>query len=897
MFKGMADHVVDRPGGGILLAGLLWSWLLMMGGASGAWAADDFSCRAEVDRVSVAQGESVTLTVQAEGDVSWSADFKLPDLPGVQVFGGGTNQSVSYVNGTTMTTVSKSFFLRIDTDQDFTIGPVVVTSGQGSCSTSPIPIKVTAAEGGGSGAIPPAQTGNRVPAPTPEAQDPVGKAGDDVFITLEADLEEAWLGQQVILSFRYYRRIQPWNNPQFTPPRTEGFWREDLGQERRYRSVVQGRSYNVTEIRYALFPQRTGELRIEPAELSFADQGLERFFSNRRRRGPRVLRTEAVMVKVKPLPQPQPENFSGLVATDVRLMGVTDRETAPRGEPVGWTVQLVSDGFLKGFSGLVLPDPPDSRTHDAGENFNTRLEENRLTSAITLEKVIVPGKEGLLEVPAVELSWFDARSGIYRLARSASQRVMVNPSDRPLPQDDDSGFLRNEVARLAEDLAFIHAVPERLARGGGLNLRSPIWWALLLAPLVLLAGWRLYLVKLSADRRDPAARRRRLALRRARQTLAQVSGCSDPGEQMELLARALTGFTADCRDLPVAAVGPAEVAALAAEAGAESAARRLREIMDLSESWRFGGLGNDQAGAGGREALDPQALTAESLDLLVDLDSRWPGTGGGASSSRSGVLRLFLLVLVLLGGSLNQQAAAQADPQRLMAEAAQAYTEGDLDGALELYERTEAAGVQDPVLHFNLGNTHARRGELGRAVACYLRAQRLAPRDGDIARNLAWVRSHTADLELGEGELPLFIAQIVWVMRHFTVGEWGAALVVLVWLLAGLVAFGWYREGFSDNLRRGCLVLGAALVFVGAVFLWRWQGEEVRRQAVVVVEEAAVRSGPAESFPVLFQVHDGLTVYLEDDQQGWVHLSLGGEKLGWLPRSSLLAVRPEAGDP
>ena len=77
-----------------------------------------------------------------------------------------------------------------------------------------------------------------------------------------------------------------------------------------------------------------------------------------------------------------------------------------------------------------------------------------------------------------------------------------------------------------------------------------------------------------------------------------------------------------------------------------------------------------------------------------------------------------------------------------------------------------------------------------------------------------------------------------------------------------------------------------------SIFIWRWHGQEVRAQAVVIAPEISVHSGPEESFPVLFKVHDGLTVFLEGKQQGWVRISLGGESLGWLPEGGVLPVNP-----
>ena len=871
----------------MVTAGLFLFGFLTWAGSS---LAADFVCRAEVNRTTVPRGETVSLVVTAEGDVSWSADFQVPDIEGVQFFGGGTNQSVSYINGRTLTTVAKTFFLKVDTDQDFTIGSVTITSEGGTCATDPIRIKVIPAAGGSGANIPPNHTGNRTvrPPEEPRTGDATGgRVGDDIFITLEADVDEAWVGQQIILSFKYYRRIQPWNNPQFRAPRTEGFWREDLGQERNYRSVVKGRAYNVTEIRYALFPTHSGDLTIEPAELSFPDQGLDRFFSSRRRRGPRTLRTAPVTIRVKPLPAPQPAGFSGLAASDVRLEGVVDRDSIPRGEPLSWKVQLVSDGFLKGFDALVLPEPEGARTHDAGENFATEVRNNRLLSAITVEKVIVPAHEGLLEVPRVDLSWFDTGSGRYRTARTPVRRVMVNPSNLPFLPEEDSGFLRNEVARLADDLAFIHNVPENPHLGSGSPLSSVAWWTALLGPLVLLAGWRLYLVRISAERRDPAVRRRRRALKTAKAILARVSAETDETARLALLARALSGFVADCLAVPPAAVGPAELAEFCDTLQAPDTGRRLREILELSETARFAGTSGPD---GGNDVSDARKLAAEAGGLLQDLFRRVDLRNGGSGTSGL-IAGLFILLAAL--SQLPGAAAGAADPVRLMAEANQAYTRGDLDKALDLYGQAEELGVRDPVLYFNQGNTFARRGELGKAVACYLRARRLDPRDPDIARNLAWVRRHITDLELGEQELPLFVAQIVWLMRYLTVAEWARVLVVLVWLLAGMIAWGWYREGFSDKLRRTGLVTGAMLLAVAAVLVWRWYGQEVQMEAVVIAPEVSIHSGPEESFPVLFKVHDGLTVLLDDRQQGWVRISLGGEPLGWLPETSIVTVKQE----
>lgn len=846
---------------------------LLIAGAATLLATDvraDVSCQAITDRTSVAVGGEIVLKVTVEGDVGWSAEFELPELEDVEVYDGGTNQTMSMVNGRTRTSVSRTWYLRVGTRRDFTIGPVQVAAAGRTCATEPVTIRVTSAA-----AVKPDDGGNRTAPPSRAVRPP--RTGDEIFVTLEADKTEAWIGEQIILSFRYWRRIQPWNNPSYTAPRSEGFWREELGPERTYRQALGGRTYNVTEIRYALFPTRIGELVVEPASLSFPEDVFDRFFSNRRRsRGPRTLRTDPVTIRVKALPEPAPEGFTGLVANELNLEATVDRDSVPQGEPVGLTVALAADGFLKGFDGLGVTPPPAARLHDAAEEFATDPRGERLRSRITLEKVVVPEEQGELAIPPVWLSWFDADRGAYATAEGVAPAVRVTAGERAgSGERGTSGFMREEIARLGEDLAFIHPVPRRLTMAGAPFTGSPVWWLLAAAPALLLPAWRLVLARWSLERRDPALRRRRRALGAARTALAEV--IREPGPAAAgRIVRAVAGYVADRTDEPPAAVGTAEVRAYCAALDREDLGDRLAGLMDDCDAARFGG---------GAE-LDPEDLARRATTALEELASVREGSPRRVRGAGPAAGTLLLLAAAVLPGTPT----AVTDPVRLLAEGNQAYTEGELDLALDRYVAAREAGVDDPVLHFNLGNTHARRGELGLAMASYERARRRAPRDADIARNMAWVRRHLRDLELASEELPLFIRQFVHVVRMFTLDQWGLTLLALLWALAAVVGWAWYREGFGDGLRRAALLLAAAVLGVGAVTAWRWHGERVVDTGVVVAEEVTVRSGPAPSFPALFKVHDGLTLRVEAAREGWTRVSLGGDWQGWLPAEAVTLV-------
>jgi tetratricopeptide (TPR) repeat protein len=863
-----------------LSAGLLGLLVMafILGGVGSASA--QFTCRAEVDRRSAVTGGTVVLTVTVEGVASGSVDFKLPDMPTAMVSGTSYSRSQTYSNGQSSVTIAKIFYLTVGVAGEFVIEPVVVTDGGRSCETDPIKIEVTNV----GNAIPPSVSGNRVPNPArsngkPDAGNtaPGGQSGDDIFITLEVDRESVWVNQQVILTFRYFHRVNPWNQPQFTPPRTPGFWRENLGPQQEYRTTVGGRAYNVTEIRYAVFPTRAGELSIEPAELSFPDQGLDRFFSSRRRRGPRTLRTDPISIEVKELPAGKPEDFSGLVAREVRLTAQANLESVPRGEAIDFKIQLVSDAFLKGFEGLTVPPLADARIHDAGDDFRTKTEQNRLWGQVTLEKVIVPEKEGRMEMPRVALSWFDVRTGRYRTTNAAIGSVMVTPSDHPYNEQEDSGFLRSEVSRLGQDLVFIHSVPHKIQMGRRVLVASPLWWVGVLLPLVLLGFWRVLLLRRLAD---PDLLKKQNALIRAKALMDQEDNPEAPSPS-ERMARAITGFVADCTNVSRASVGGAEVLAFCQGHKSSEEGLRLAGILEECDTTRYGGAGLDDV---------PGPVFSEVKEILSGLHQRELSVSKSSSHRINSTLPVLILTLLL---GIAADANSATDPARLMAEGNQAYTEGNVEMALELYRQAETLGAHDPDLFFNLGNAHARRGDLGYAVVNYLRAQRLSPNDQDIKDNLAWVRGNIADLELDDSELPLFISQAVAVVFSLTLGQWAMIFLVLVWGFCGLVAYQWKLGKLSDNLRRLVLVTGSSVLILAGIVFWRWRVEEVVQTAVVVVEEVAVRSGPDTTFPVQFMVHDGLTIQIQEERVQWVRISLGGESLGWMPMPSVEMVRRE----
>lgn len=232
-------------------------------------------------------------------------------------------------------------------------------------------------------------------------------------------------------------------------------------------------------------------------------------------------------------------------------------------------------------------------------------------------------------------------------------------------------------------------------------------------------------------------------------------------------------------------------------------------------------------------------------------------------------------------------AQSEVSPTEAMLQANQQYEAGQYAEAIVIYEAIVAAGIENNRLYYNLGNAYFKQGNLGRAILNYRQAQRLTPRDADVAANLKTARSQTTDgLEDSEQGL----ANLVKVAEEWLTLNESAVLALVLWILicyfaALAVVFRRYRRVF------GWIVLGLVIfLVVGAGSIanrlysnWRYP------PAVVVAAEVDVTSGPggADQYLVEFTLHDGTEVYVLENRPGWRRITLPGNLQGWAPAESV----------
>jgi tetratricopeptide (TPR) repeat protein len=218
----------------------------------------------------------------------------------------------------------------------------------------------------------------------------------------------------------------------------------------------------------------------------------------------------------------------------------------------------------------------------------------------------------------------------------------------------------------------------------------------------------------------------------------------------------------------------------------------------------------------------------------------------------------------------------------------QLYDSGKFAEAAAAYDKLLASGDASEALYFNRGNALFRLGQTGRAIASYLQARRLAPRDADLRANLQIARTRA------RGGQQYQVERWRSLFDRLTLNEWTALLVVAFWALFLLLALIQWRPALKPALRNSCLGAGTAVFLLGICFAVALNLDYLSSSVVVIAGEAEVRNGPLDEAPSNFKVRDGAELTVLDRKGGWLEVADAVQRTGWLRRDQILALDPTA---
>jgi hypothetical protein len=401
---------------------------------------------ASVDRANVELNESFTLKVTVD-----SAIETVPDASALETDFriGATSQlsNTTIVNGQISRSRTWTYVLMARREGDLVIPPVVVASEQSS------PLYITVA---------------------PQSNALPGEA--DIFVTSEVDFDESYVQAQILYTVKVYRSVAT-RQPRLSEPGITGveIIAEVAGEERSYDSILNGKSYNVVERVYALFPQQSGELRISPARFE------ARVLRDGRITGRKVFSSEEINIVVNPIPPP-PDEFPDAAwfpAKQVLLSEDWSRDpgSLPAGEPITRHIMVTALGQLSTQIPIIEPATPSSvKIYPDKPELRVAAEPAGIRASRRDQYAMIGVSPGEVELPEVNLPWWDIELGQWQIASLPSTAISILPSATavPVPLPLEEPAIQPAAPAMVVHSAFWRRVSEGLAAVLLLTLFS--WW-------------------------------------------------------------------------------------------------------------------------------------------------------------------------------------------------------------------------------------------------------------------------------------------------------------------------------------------------------------------------------------------------------------------------------------
>lgn len=517
--------------------------------------------------LTVAVGEAfrVEFSLNAKPDKD---TFRAPAFDGFDVLAGptvSTGESISIINGSMTKTHSHNFTYVVLAKQagNVTIGSAEITVDGTTYRTNPLPIEVIQ-ESGSQAGRPENRTQENEASNNAQRQ----IANDDILLRAIVSRTSVYKGEPLRVTFKLYERVNVVGYDGVKFPSFNGFWAQELntGNAPRRRETYNGKVYETLVAReFLLYPQQSGTLTIDPAELTAVAQvvvqsrNIDPFFGGGHEvyNVPRKVQSQRVTVTVKQLPAGAPESFNGAVG-HFTLDATLPPDRIAANSASTYTVKIAGSG------NLTLVQAPKLTLPTSFEQYNVKTTESLNTSASGIsgyrqfEYPFIARAEGTYEIEPVAFTYFDPERMQYTTLRAKPLTLEVTPDasgNDGTPVVQGRGMSKEDVRLLGQDIRFIKLGNPQLRIDRKPFLFSAGYWISLGGILLFFGAAYIALRRRIHEMQNVALvrgkRANKVAVQRFRAAKRYMEEANRHAFYEEML-RALWGYMSDKFNIPVA---------------------------------------------------------------------------------------------------------------------------------------------------------------------------------------------------------------------------------------------------------------------------------------------------------------------------------------------------------
>lgn len=361
--------------------------------------------RASVDRNVVVEGDSLTLTIQTDDTGGEAPDYSALQND-FEVYGSSQSTRRSLTNGRLQSSTEWQVTLVPKRSGTLAIPPLPVAGTR----TQPLAIRVTAAN----------DTAGTGDAPEP------------VFLEAQLDRQSAYVQQQVILTVRVFRAIEL-DNMHLSEPSFDTASIRKIA-ETTFQREIQGATYLVYELSYAIFPQQAGELTVPELVFNAVQPVTRRTMFDFPGQGRRLRKMSPQLhLTVKPIPK----NFTGQVWLPAKNLTLTQSwsdstKTVGVGDSVTRNITIEADGLLAAqLPVLESPQLSNAKIYNDQPSLDDQQSANGIHGKRTDNMAVLPSRAGELQLPELRVTWWDVDSDTEKVATLPPSTLHITGGAQP----------------------------------------------------------------------------------------------------------------------------------------------------------------------------------------------------------------------------------------------------------------------------------------------------------------------------------------------------------------------------------------------------------------------------------------------------------------------------------
>lgn len=369
-----------------------------------------------------------------------SRDLRAPEFVNFEVLAGpytSTSSSTSFVNGRRTSTFTQTYTYTLMAKQagTFTISPATIKVDGEPIQSNGVRIQVLPED-----ETPQQNTNNANNTANTNTQQQTSSSSansDNLFVRTIVSKTRVHEQEALLVTYKlYFANVdvaQLTNNtklPDFT-----GFLKQELEQENIQTELehYNGRNYQTAVLyRTILYPQHTGDIRIEPARFEAVlrvqtQQQVRSIFDNffaSYTNVTRMLNAPGVTIHVQPLPKGKPAHFSGGVGKFTLTPTISQTELHAN-EAVTIKIDITGTGNMKLLKTPAIDWPEGFEPYDPKVTNNFTTTAAGVSGTKSIEYLAIPRNAGEYIVPPISFSYFDIESKQFRVLSTPEYTINV----------------------------------------------------------------------------------------------------------------------------------------------------------------------------------------------------------------------------------------------------------------------------------------------------------------------------------------------------------------------------------------------------------------------------------------------------------------------------------------